>query len=83
MLTAKEAKEMMPDAHIKFKRELLDFTVKEIEKTVRSSVDRFKTTATVKIHPTIRNEVIELLKKNGYTIEANGPDELVIDWTSA
>lgn len=83
MITAKEAKQMMPDAHIKYKKELLDFTTKDIEKQIRSSVDRFKLAATIKVSFLIRNEVIDLLEKSGYKVISNGSDELIVDWSEA
>lgn len=83
MITAKQAKEMMPDAHIKHKKELLDYTLKDIEKQIRGAVERFKLSTTVRIPFLIRNEVIELLENNGYKIVSNGSDELIIDWSEA
>lgn len=83
MITAKQAKEMMPDAHIKYKKDLLEFTVSSIERSIKSSVEKFNLVTTVNINPLIRKEVTELLKENGYTIRSNGPDELTIDWSNS
>jgi len=83
ILQAKEAKAMMVDAHIAYKKAILEFTTKEVDKSIRSAVERFKTATTVKVANLVRKDIVELLQHDGYNVESNGNDEIVIDWSRA
>jgi hypothetical protein len=83
MITAKEIKESMVDSHMMYKKALIKQSVEQIEFLVQDAAKKMKVATVVTISRLIHQEVLEILKENGYKVTSNGSDEFQVDWGDA